>query len=1208
MRGKTSKKMVAWMMQISILTSLCIGETDLGLAQEISESKSEQVQDQTPDRWQEQTADEQKEIQGDPQEQEVDEDEYRKGKILVLFRENALQKNEKGLQAAAEHIAKAQSMELTDFYQFGEKKAILSQKNRSNSINPNTENTEKKESDLLVGVLESNYASTEQMLRQVEKENDILMAEPVYLCHTANLTSDSYAKEQWALENQGQNGGTPGVDLHLSDVWNGTTGTDQVIAVVDTGIDYQNPEFINNMWVNPYQGVLPGEHGYDFVNEDADPMDDNGHGTHCSGILAAEGNNEMGISGICQKAKIMALKFLDEDGLGDTALAIQAYQYIYDAIQLGVPVTAVNNSWTGGYSRILAEVVTKVGQANALSIFAAGNDAENVDNITQADLEPGETAVVESPYAVSVAAVNEKGELAQFSNYGKQRVTLAAAGCDSLSCVTTPVFNPGIYDDELRNRLCSLYRNYDGETVLSYQRAEDGSLQAVTEEAGYPLRIEVRKNLQVNRNEVQMEVAATQEEYFGSAGGQGLCVSVKGVKSGDVIYTSIPFELLSNQTADATMSFQTKAVAETTDQTEIPGSVFYYELDAEEAAGKLNDGMMTLGNFSSGQVLKSGSGQYWDHITQTIPANKSDSIQKKMLVIQIVCAYEGDYTLYLDDFGVTKGENNEQELYGKYEFANGTSMAAPCVTAAAALLSESYPKLTALERVNMLKSCVSKTEELEEKTECKGMLDFNGLKTPAPVLYEAVFSTKNQLRIAGYGFQKEATTVVMNGKEKKATVTNANELLVNAAEYKNKQVQICVKTAYGTSEKTCYLVKGKTAYQNSGLLQWENAFTDDQPEQMRVVSDGTYLYLYRDSSGSIFQLGMEKNKVKIKNELYFCEKDAYEEDEESFKEYHLVSNLVCLNGKLYALLSIKSNGSAYQQIQLISVTVKKNGMSYTKMGTLPSAYKNRSDMTLGVYNGKLYLIGGYDYGKRKLSTSVMVASNPEKKNTKWKKAPSLPTGRAAGECIQSGKKLYYALGAAKQADNNCPKLLSFDGKTWKEEGARMQPLTKTTQTYQQTVYDIYRGNLGICKQGLLFTGIPTDGLGDTFYYLTTKKTYQATEYNCIENLATDTFAGSVVGNQLIGISEKADAASLRSVKVKSGIYTVTTGKKGSGTVNVNKKKAVPGEKITISLSPKKGCRVQTFQVNGKKVKGKKKTLYATQNVKIKVIFVKKKTK
>src|SRR5262249_24208374 len=131
---------------------------------------------------------------------------------------------------------------------------------------------------------------------------------------------------EWGLNNTGQSGGTPDADIDAPEAWDTATGTGRVtVAVIESGIDYNHPDLAANIWTNP--GEIPGNgidddhngyvddvHGYDFVNNDGDPMDDNSHGTHVAGTIGAIGNNGVGVAGVDWNVRLMALKFLDATG------------------------------------------------------------------------------------------------------------------------------------------------------------------------------------------------------------------------------------------------------------------------------------------------------------------------------------------------------------------------------------------------------------------------------------------------------------------------------------------------------------------------------------------------------------------------------------------------------------------------------------------------------------------------------------------------------------------------------------------------------------------------------------------------------------------------------------------------------------------------------------------------------------------------------
>src|SRR5205823_4823597 len=154
-------------------------------------------------------------------------------------------------------------------------------------------------------------------------------------------------------------------------------------------------------------------HGYDVVNNDGNPMDDHGHGTHTSGTIAARGNNGLGTVGINWQAKIVAIKFLDASGSGTTEGAIAAIEY---AIKVGVRLTS--NSWGGGpYEQSLKDAIDAAGAAGQLFVAAAGNNFGNNN-----DLNPTYPASYSSPNIVSVAATDAYDQLAYFSNFGPSTV------------------------------------------------------------------------------------------------------------------------------------------------------------------------------------------------------------------------------------------------------------------------------------------------------------------------------------------------------------------------------------------------------------------------------------------------------------------------------------------------------------------------------------------------------------------------------------------------------------------------------------------------------------------------------------------------------------------------------------------------------------------------------------------------------------------
>ncbi len=293
--------------------------------------------------------------------------------------------------------------------------------------------------------------------------------------------SDPMFGEQWALENTGQRGGQPKADISAKRAWEKTTGDDDVVvAVLDSGVNYLHPDLLNNMWVRPdsiapYRddqlGTIDDQHGFNSVDTNGDPMDENGHGTHCAGIIGAEGDNDIGIAGVNWDVKIMPLKFMTAGGFGTTKDAVECINYVIDRKKAGVNVRIISASWGSTQSsRALKDVIQKAYEAGILFVAASGNASSD------ADRSPHYPASYDVPNIISVAATNRNDELASFSNYGAKSVHVAAPGVEILSTwlgndfkeasgtsMATPMVageaalilsvEPGLSVDDLRERI-----------------------------------------------------------------------------------------------------------------------------------------------------------------------------------------------------------------------------------------------------------------------------------------------------------------------------------------------------------------------------------------------------------------------------------------------------------------------------------------------------------------------------------------------------------------------------------------------------------------------------------------------------------------------------------------------------------------------------------------------------------------------------------
>lgn len=246
----------------------------------------------------------------------------------------------------------------------------------------------------------------------------VLYAEPNYTYKENAIPDDGSYNLQWGL-----------TQINAPLAWNITTGSSNVIiAIVDSGIDLNHPDLKAHIWINPgeipengidddHNGYIDDVYGWNFVSNNNNVADDGGHGTHVAGIIAAVGNNALGIIGVMWNATIMPLKFLDKNGEGYIDDAVSSIRY---ATKMGAHV--ITCSWGGPqYSKALKDVIEA---SSALVVCAAEDSDGNINN----DITPFYPASFTCVNIISVAATDENDKLAYFSSYGVNSVDVAAPG------------------------------------------------------------------------------------------------------------------------------------------------------------------------------------------------------------------------------------------------------------------------------------------------------------------------------------------------------------------------------------------------------------------------------------------------------------------------------------------------------------------------------------------------------------------------------------------------------------------------------------------------------------------------------------------------------------------------------------------------------------------------------------------------------------
>ena len=306
--------------------------------------------------------------------------------------------------------------------------------------------------DLRVALVEREGADVDDLVAELEALDFVVAAQPNYVVTLDGVTPDDTLYDGWQYNMTSEDAG---IDLEaaLAARDEAPAPAENVVAVIDTGVDVSHPDLVDHMWKNPGIEGLPGEAGscgYDFGGNDDDPTPGAttlaSHGTHCAGVVAGVQNNGEGVAGASSDTKVMALR-VDTDavpGIFYTNNIVSAYEYLIGAALSGEHVVAVNNSWSSGsYLPVFDYLVNQAGRFGILSVFAAGNDSRDTN-----DAESSMTIGLESPYAVVVASSNKVNALSTFSNYNETDVDLALPGSNIMSTVSTDAahayFSPSV--------------------------------------------------------------------------------------------------------------------------------------------------------------------------------------------------------------------------------------------------------------------------------------------------------------------------------------------------------------------------------------------------------------------------------------------------------------------------------------------------------------------------------------------------------------------------------------------------------------------------------------------------------------------------------------------------------------------------------------------------------------------------------------------
>jgi thermitase len=510
-------------------------------------------------------------------------------------------------------------------------------------------------------------------VRRLERQPDVAYAQPNYRYRA--LAVDTFVGELWGLTDSA----LPDPGVNAFSAWNTTQGTGEVIAVVDTGVDLTHPDVSPNLWTNP--GELPGNgvdddangvvddvRGADFVDRvggvaTGDPDDFNFHGTHVAGTTAALDDNGLGIAGVAPDSRIMAVRVLDGDGSGSSADIGDGIAY---AAREGADVINLSLGGPGAFDDLMSDGVDAAAQQDAVVVVAAGNEASNNDD----PATPVVPCNLPQSNLICVAAVNEAGNRASFSNFGTTSVDVAAPGTNILSAKTdwgAPVFTEDFNNAALTG--WDFFLDGDG-TVWGTSTTvfTEGSRSAADSPAGnYPNNAysEMFTHDPVDlsgRRGCRMHFDLDQDVHFSD-------LFVAGAATSTSLFDVAPFE--------NSVGFFPAEVS-ISDVDGRPDVLPIFALDTDGAAN--------------------ADGVYIDRL-------------------RLLCRD----TTYVDQ--ITSVANYDQATSGNYVEFDGTSMATPHVAGAAALVRAADPGIPAAQVVQALVDSVHPLPSLDGVVRSGGVVD-----------------------------------------------------------------------------------------------------------------------------------------------------------------------------------------------------------------------------------------------------------------------------------------------------------------------------------------------------------------------------------------------------------------------------------------------------------------------------------------------------
>lgn len=868
----------------------------------------------------------------------------------------------------------------------------------------------------------SSTMDNDTLINRLEERADVLFAEAdtytVLDEDAGGIDTNSIPETNWL-------GYKDGTDLskfqwHLDSVGNTqklTGDQSTIVAVMDTGVDYTNPNLCDQMYsfTDTQKKILNCEdHGYCATNFKGNGiMDMSGHGTHCAGIIGASGLN--GIHGVIdQSVQMIGVKVQDDDtGYIWLSSEIKGWQWLMQAKQIGVDVRAVNVSIGGNYtSRSERMAVAAADSAGITTIFASANDSKNVD------LDLADTAMVRSGSVLNVNAIEASGNASPFTNYGKTQTDLYAPGSAVLSTAAGGV--------RTFNAFCAAQ---DSSRTVVYEGFEDAGSADADVNGGLDFHY-----YDENQTDFCGQAVTVGDTCY--SGARGLDIPAAGQKTVTIISKPVTLAAL-NTNEQLYRGFCMWSESER----------IQIKCDFMLADGSFSD--TAAEDMGTYQWRNSGNAGNGGSNLQQLP----DDVDFGNFQMKITITFtDTANTLHLDSIGVGTGLDS-------YTVYGGTSMAAPAVTGAFALLASNHPEECSAKISGRILGGAYDRDAFADTCVSGGQLNIDKANTDPDPAIQLAISEGNTVVLEGWFIGENQGSVTIGGQNaeiitwREDTATDIGRITVKLPEGLTGAQMAVVTDAAGQSGSRQILLPTDGAYEdlslptdpaydNIGITGLAALGEDVYLLGGDIVTDATTLWQYNTSRNTWTNLGPTEIETS-----FFCQ-------------------IVGHDGKLYATSYETDPDTGRLAGRLWQYTLEtKKWIQIETNADLPAVATPVS------YQGNLLLVGGETYdndGNLGLSNKIL---NVDVETGAVSTAVELPEGMEQARAAVSGDKLAIA---SCYTDSGTPFFGITDLNTVKRHDL---PAVDAGQQMEMA--------LGSTAEGFILTGLVSSAGGtwqDTWYY------------------------------------------------------------------------------------------------------------------------------